>query len=83
MALKALPVTASETAWIMAVLVKALVERPKHAAMVKGLRRYATLNVAPSSRTWLRGEVKSLLETASPESAILARAPAFARSIIV
>jgi hypothetical protein len=68
---------------MIAALVKALVDRPKHAAIVKGLRRYAMLIVTPSSLFFFRGEVKSLLETASPESAILARAFAFARSIRV
>lgn len=80
---KELPVTAFETAWIMAVLVKMLVDRPKHAAIAKGLRRYAMLKVAPSSPSCFRGEVKSLLETASLELAISARASAFARSIAV
>jgi hypothetical protein len=67
----------------MAAFVKALVDRPKQPAMVKGFRRYTMLSVEPSRRSFFLGEVKSLLETASPESAILARAIAFARSITV
>ena len=49
MALKALAVIALETACMIAALVKALVDRPKQAATVKGFRRYAMLSVEPSS----------------------------------
>jgi hypothetical protein len=40
MALKLFPVTALDRAYRIAVEVKALVDRPRQAAMVKGLKRY-------------------------------------------
>ena len=40
MELKLLPVIAWRTAYTMAEFVNALVDRPRHAAMVNGLNRY-------------------------------------------
>ena len=64
----------------MAVFVKMLVERPRHAATVNGLNRYAALMKMLGKRSFPLDETKSLVETASPESAIVPIAPAFKRS---
>ena len=40
MALKLLPVIPSRIAWMIAVFVNALVDRPKQVAIVKGLNKY-------------------------------------------
>jgi hypothetical protein len=68
---------------MIAVFVKMLVDRPRHAATVKGFSRYAALTTALCRRSLFLGDVKSLDATASPESAIASRALAFRRSIRV
>lgn len=83
MALKASPSKAAETECMIAVFVKMLVDRPRHVATVNGFKRYAALMVAPSSRSRLLDDVKSLVDTASRESAIRPRAFAFRMSIRV
>lgn len=68
---------------MIAVFVKMLVERPRQAATVKGFSRYAALTMVLCRRSFILGDVNSLVETASPVSAIASRAWAFRRSIRV
>lgn len=79
-ALKTSPSSAAEMECMIAVFVKMLVDRPRHAATVNGFNRYAALTTVLCRRSFLLEDVKSLVETASPESAIASRAFAFTRS---
>ena len=83
MALETSPASAAETAFMIAVVVKMLVERPRHAATVKGFSKYAALTTVPCRLSLLLGDVKSLVETDSPVWAIASIAWAFKRSIRV
>ena len=80
MALKTSPSSAAEMELIIAVFVKVLVERPRHAAIVNGFKRYTALTMVLSRRSLFLEDVKSLVDTASPESAMASRALAFRRS---
>ena len=68
---------------MIAVLVNRLVERPRHAAMVKGFNRYAALTMTLWKQSFSLEDVKNLVETASLDSAMASRAWAFRRSIRV
>lgn len=77
MELRLLPITALDTAARIAVVVKTVVDLPRHVATVKGLKRYHAAMVVPSHLTSFRELKYSLPAIDTPEFEIETNAFAF------
>lgn len=95
--MRVFPLTALDSAYRIPVVVKTLVDRPRHVAIVNGLKRnlasqirystrrdiayYHAATETPSHLICFRNAENNLPETACPESEIVIKAFAFIRSI--